>query len=86
MGRPIYGKASAIVNMPHLKYTLTGVTVTDASGKTGPPASSYPVIGANGLSSEVNAQWDEGKNGTSAVQSAQYILFSYQEKTSGSRA
>ena len=85
MGRPIYGKASAIVNMPHLKYTLTGVTVTDASGKTAAAtgtASSYQVIGPNwsgtdNLSPEVNAAWDDNNLGTSAVQSAQDILFSY---------
>ena len=87
MGRTIYGKASAVVNMPHLKYTLTGVTVTDASGKTAASsasgtASSYQVIGPSwpntgNLSPEVNAAWDDNNLGTSTVQSAEEILFSY---------
>ena len=84
MGKPIYGKARALLEMPGLKYTLTGVVVSDASGKLDGPGGvpkSFDVIGpANGpvipMSTDVEAQWG-GSSGSAPTEPGSDIDFSY---------
>ena len=86
MGKPIYGKAYPMLAMPGLKYTLTGVVVSDASGQVwdvaGVTPKSYNVIGpAKGLvipmSDDVEAQWENHSTGFAPTEPGSSIDFSY---------
>jgi len=87
MGQPIYGKASALLKMPGLKYTLTGVVVSDASGQVKGPGGqpkSFNVIGpvdastaAIPMSSDVEAQWVNSSTGSAPTEPGSDIEFSY---------
>lgn len=90
MGQTIYGKASALLKMPDLVYTLTGVVVSDATNhvpndkiKIFSEPKSFDVIGpvdGNGvvaMSPDVEAQWVNQSTGTAPTEPGSDILFSY---------
>jgi len=87
MGKPIYGKARALLEMPGLKYTLTGVVVSDAStppqvtGADG-EAKSFNVIGPVEddkvkMSDDVEAKWENQSTGSAPTEPGADIDFSY---------
>ena len=88
MGQTVYGKASALLKMPGLKYTLTGVVVSDASGQVkgadGVSPKSFDVIGpvdenttAIPMSGDVEAKWENQSTGSAPTEPGADIDFSY---------